>query len=191
MSKTLENQQLGLQNANNIAITVLLVSLGMLFATFLLALFMYKLTATTWPPMGLKEVALYPPLQSTLIILLSSFTYMKFESLFARSNPKYKNQLIYTIYLGVLFLISQVWIWSLWLERGITVDMSIYGSIIYVMTGVHGAHIVLSLLSLFYVQYIVQRKEKNKTQIIISNVGKVWHFLTIVWLIILVTTFIW
>ncbi len=186
-----DKQHSGLINANNIAITILLVSLGMLFATFLLALLMYKLTATSWPPMGMKAVNVYPLLQSSFIIILSSFTYIKFQGFFFSNNEKYKKHLLYTTVLGLGFLISQVWIWSLWHERGITVDIGIYGSLLYVMTGVHGAHIILSLLALFYVHYIIERKERNKTEIIISNVGRIWHFLTIIWLIILATTFIW
>lgn len=161
MTKAANKQHLGLSSANEIAVTIVLVSLGMLFATFLLCLFMFKLTATSWPPMGVGQVDLYPPLQSTLIILISSFTYHQFQKLFLKNDRNSKKFLNLTTVLGFLFLLSQIWIWNLWAQQGITASSGIYGSLLYVMTGIHGAHIIVSLLALLYVSYIFSNKEKK------------------------------
>jgi cytochrome c oxidase subunit 3 len=172
----------------SVTMVVTLISFAMLFATLMMGFALYRFTAPVWPPAGMEKPSLVIPMISTLLIILSSFFYMNFEKEISKGFIK-KQGLIWTLILGVGFMASQFLFWSQLKSHGIFVSSGIFPSIIYAFTWIHAAHIVLAIGLLAWLLTAL-KKEDSMTSIRVSNVGKFWHFLGIVWLIMFVTIFV-
>ena len=95
MNVTVDRNIEGKKLASSIAMTMSLVTFAMLFATMFLGYTVFRMQQPVWPPMGMPRVGLTIPLLSTLLIVVSSFTYWKFEK-----NIETKKWLIITTLLG-------------------------------------------------------------------------------------------
>ncbi len=173
---------------SSVAMIVTLVSFGMLFLTLMMAFAMYRLTAPVWPPAGMQRPDLLLPTLSTLMIFLSSYFYIKFEKNTTIGKIDRQN-LTVTLALGVAFMTSQFLFWSHLKAQGIFVSSGVFASIIYAFTWIHAAHIVVGLGLLSWLFSALNSSDKL-TAVKVSSVGKFWHFLGIVWLIMFVTIFV-
>ena len=171
---------------SSIAMVMTLVSFAMLFATLMLGYFAYRFTSEVWPPLGMQRASLGLPTISTVIILLSSLTYFLSEGAFLRGEKgSFKTYFFCTLSLGSAFMISQVFLWKNLQINGIYVDTTVFASIIYAFTWVHAAHVVGGILALLFLIPSVQgKRDEQRSEIWIKNVGQFWHFLGIVWVII-------
>lgn len=177
---------------SSIGMIVLLTSFAMLFATLLLGYLIFRLTSEVWPPMGIDPISLTIPSLSTLIIALSSMTYVKFQNIYASKNLK-GLKIFYglTLAAGILFLIAQLALWQSMQSHGLYVSGGIFQSLFYSLTWIHAAHIVAALLSLLILIPTVFGNYNEDKEIWIQNIGKFWHFLGIVWLIMYVIMFVY
>jgi cytochrome c oxidase subunit 3 len=173
---------------STVAMIVTLISFGMLFLTLMMGFAMFRFTAPVWPPAGMEKPSLFIPTLSTLIIFLSSLAYIQFEKEVEKGFAS-KIYLLVTIGLGLLFMASQFIFWNDLSSKGIFVSSGIFASILYSFTWIHAAHIIAGLSLLLWL-YFKLDKEDKKITIHTSNVGKFWHFLGIVWLIMFVTIFV-
>jgi cytochrome c oxidase subunit 3 len=172
----------------SVTMVVTLISFAMLFATLMMGFALYRFTAPVWPPAGFGKPSLVIPMISTLMIILSSFFYMNFEKEISKGVIN-RRGLIWTLILGIGFMVSQFLFWNQLKSHGIFVSSGIFPSIIYAFTWIHTAHIVLAIGLLTWLLTSL-KKEDSMTSIRVSNVGKFWHFLGIVWLIMFVTIFV-
>ena len=100
-----------------------------------------------------------------------------------------KRNLMVTLVLGFAFMASQAIFWNQLKSHGILVSSGIFPSIIYAFTWIHAAHIVAGLGLLLWL-YGTLKTPNSMTAVKVSNIGKFWHFLGIVWLIMFVTIFV-
>ena len=74
--------------------------------------------------------------------------------------------------------------------HGLYVSGGVFQSLFYSLTWIHAAHIASAIVSLFVlVPTVVSQYDQNK-EIWIENIGKFWHFLGIVWLLMYVIMFV-
>lgn len=165
---------------SSIAMTVVLVSWVMFFATLFLAYALYRITANVWPPMGFENISLNLPTLSMVVIILSSISYEVYRKV------KSKHYLTGTLVLGLGFLVSQLYLWDALKLKGIYVEAGIFPSIIYAFTWIHAAHIGLGIISLVTLYFI----KKENIEIWNKNVGTFWHFLGIIWFLMYATIFV-
>lgn len=182
-----KNQQKieGMQLASVVAMCVF----AMLFGGFFLALVLTRDTQTIWPPPSFRLVSILKPLLATLAIILSSVTLnfaAKLES---------KKLLGVTMFLGILFLIIQFLYWQELNHLGFNVETGVFASFLHALTWVHVAHIVLGLFFLF-LYYMglnsLVSLSKDSRVVVKARLGfysTFWHFLTIVWFILLIGLF--
>lgn len=140
------------------------------------------------------ELDLFLGTTNTIILLSSSMT-MALSISFVRRGKKALSVLFQsgTIFLGVLFLVNKYIEWNAHINHGIYPDspllleMSrgkiIFFSLYYVMTGLHGLHVligvcVISGAVVFTLREIIRRNEFVK----LENTGLYWHFVDIVWI---------
>lgn len=173
---------------SSIAMIVTLVSFGMLFLTLMMGFAIFRFTAPVWPPAGMEKPSLLLPTISTLVIVLSSLIYISFEKNVAKGVAD-KRSLTWTLILGVAFMVSQFLFWNQLKSHGIFVSSGIFASIIYAFTWIHAAHIVAGLGLLVWL-YSALKTADSMTAVKVANVGKFWHFLGIVWIIMFVTIFV-
>jgi cytochrome c oxidase subunit III len=175
---------------SSVAMTVALISWGMLFATMFLGYFLVRFNAPVWPPVEIQDLPQLLPFLSTLIMGLSSLTYHRLENTAPVSLAKRKVYWLGTIVLGILFLLLQ---WKLWGDlkvSGILVSDGMVPSMVYAFTWLHAAHIVLGLCALLWPGYYLFLKPTGLTKITLLNVGKFWHFLGVVWLLMYLMIFV-
>lgn len=171
---------------NSVAMTVTLISFGMLFGTVFLGYFLVRFNSPTWPPVEIENLPKLLPFLSTLVMALSSFTYFKFE----QSGGAKKGLWTSTVFLGVLFLALQWVLWGALKASGILASNGQVPSMVYAFTWLHAGHIVMGLLALLWLGYFVFRKPGGLTEIKLINVGKFWHFLGVVWLVMYLMLFV-
>ncbi len=194
------NQQLNAQKielkrkafSSSIAMTMLMVSFSMVFATLMLGYFSYRFTSDVWPPMGMQRVDLGIPTTSTVLILLSSLTYFMAEGSFVQNNAK-KFNLFYgaTVMLGVVFMAVQSWLWFSLKKNGLFVNSGIFASMIYGFTWIHAAHVVGGIAALAtLIPTLTGKRTADSSSLWVKNVGIYWHFLGIIWVIMYFSLFV-
>lgn len=122
---------------------------------------------------------------STIVILLSSVT-MQWTYFAVKRNQlaSAKNMIVLTSVAGVIFLALQ------WMGWGSLIESSIYlvgnpsGSFLYIITGLHAAHIISAIVFLLVVLANALRNRFNLNQIEMCTTY--WHFLGVLWLYLFV-----
>lgn len=184
-TKNLSDSEQGQEIVSSIGMIVALVSFAMLFATLMLGFAMFRITAPVWPPAGMVRPSLLIPAISTIFLLLSSVSYIWFEKDIAN-----KKALLITTALGLAFMFMQSAFWYQLKAQGIFASSGIFPSIIYAFTWIHAAHVVAGLGLLLWLIFFGLKNTNTKTLLHVSSVGKFWHFLGIVWIIMFLTIFV-
>jgi cytochrome c oxidase subunit 3 len=100
---------------------------------------------------------------------------------------------IVTITLGLVFLVNKYIEWSAHIGHGIYPDspqllhMSrgkiIFFSLYYVMTGIHGLHVLIGVCVIFGMLILTARQTINREDFVkLENTGLYWHFVDIIWI---------
>ncbi len=169
---------------SSVAMTVTLISFGMLFATCFLGYALVRFNSPSWPPVEIQGMPKLLPFLSTLVMALSSLCYWKLE----QKPSEGKLWWSLTLVLGLVFLGLQWTLWQGLKEAGILVSNGMMPSMVYAFTWLHAGHIFLGLLGLLYVGHYLWRQ--THTALLLQNVGKFWHFLGVVWLVMYLTLFV-
>ncbi len=165
-----------------IAMTVVLISLSMLFATLFLSYALYRSSVETWPPADLASINLTLPTLNSVLIAASSATYV----LYQRASRFRALWWSATLILGAAFLAFQVQFWQALKVQGLFAGTHVFSSVLYGFTWIHAAHLALGIVALFFVSPWKGRPGPAS----ISNVGKFWHFLGATWFLLYVGLFL-
>lgn len=184
MTKNPENEMNNFRNS--VAMTVTLISFGTMFASLFLGYFLVRFNAPVWPPVEIENLPKLIPFFSTLVMAASSFTYWKME----KESENRKKFWLATTALGILFLVSQWSLWNALASSGIFVSNGNVPSMVYAYTWIHAGHIVIALGLLFWLGHLIFRQPQKVTEVKITNVGKFWHFLGVVWFIMYLMLFV-
>ncbi len=176
---------------NNLAMTVTIVMGSMLFATLFMGYAIYRSNSLVWPPLGIPKVSLLVPTISSMVISLSSwFLFQVRKRVQANNYSGAHEALNISGLLGILFVISQIYLWYSLKQTGIFIGTSgIFGSVMYGFTWIHAFHVLMGLGALLYLKIVLKPITPYALQKTI-NVEKFWHFLGVVWLIMYLTMFV-
>jgi cytochrome c oxidase subunit 3 len=183
MARNPENEMKNFQQS--VAMTVTLISFGMMFASMFLGYFLVRFNAPTWPPVEIEKMPKLLPFLSTVVIALSSFAYYKFEK-----GTQKKTPWLLTVALGALFLGLQFALWNSLAAAGIFVGNGNVPSMVYAFTWLHALHIVMALGLVLWLGFFVYRRPSGLTDGRLINVGKFWHFLGVVWFLMYLMLFV-
>ncbi len=87
-----------------------------------------------------------------------------------------------TIALGFLFLAGQFLAWLNLAAQGLTLASSPSSSFFYLLTAMHGLHLLGGLAGLLYVVYRVRRSSAVRAVSAYKAASLYWHFMTLLWL---------
>jgi len=131
---------------------------------------------------------------NTVILLTSSLT-MVLAIVFLRQAKKGASllALAMTVFLGLLFLINKYFEWSAEIGHGIFPNSPellarshgevLFFGLYYVMTGLHGLHVMIGVLLLTVVMIRVARERITPERyIFLENAGLYWHLIDIIWI---------
>lgn len=96
-----------------------------------------------------------------------------------------------TILLGVIFLCMVAFEWSELISDGVTVQSSVYGSVFYIITGFHMAHVTAGILAFIVVLLRVSKSKFTPAQATAAMATSYyWHFVDVVWLGVFITLYL-
>ncbi|MFT7033990.1 MAG: cytochrome c oxidase subunit 3 [Cyclobacteriaceae bacterium] len=161
------------------AMWLFMVSVVMLFAAFTSA-YVVKQSDGVWLDFQLPVLFDY----TTAVIILSSIS-MHWAVIAAKKNliKMIRVALVVTFVLGSLFLVGQLMAWGELVEADVHFVGNAAGSFLYVLTGVHGIHLVSAVIFLIVVLFSAfQYKIHSKSLVQLEICATYWHFLGGLWL---------
>jgi len=124
---------------------------------------------------------------STAAIIASSITlFFAGKAFKQREMLRYRSLMTVTLVLGVLFIVLQVigfkHLWSI----GMTLQKNVSFSFLYVIVGLHGAHVIggiIALIVLYLKGFSTKRRNYDSTPVEVTSTY--WHFVDILWIYLL------
>lgn len=135
---------------------------------------------------------------NTLILLASSFSLRWSQKAYKKdATADYKSALLSTLFLSLMFLLSQAYGWKLLFEQNIAINSGNGASYLYLISGLHFLHVILGLpfLAWFYLDARKKMVEPVSVLIYYSDPSKrltlklitwYWHFLDILWIYLVI-----
>lgn len=144
-------------------------------------------SAKQWPPAGTPEIHLLIPALGTIILVSSSLTCeLGHKALLANRRSACKSWLMLTLLLGVAFLGLQGYEWGLLMNyAAFTPQSGVIGTLFYLITGFHGAHVItgLLLLTLVYARLELGSLDR-KRHFSLNAASWYWHFVDVIWIFV-------
>jgi cytochrome c oxidase subunit 3 len=141
-----------------------------------------------------EELDLFLGTTNTAILLTSSLS-MALSIALVRRGQKGLSLLCQaiTILLGIVFLVDKYIEWSAHIRNGIYPDAPllvqmgrgkiIFFSLYYVMTGLHGLHVLIGVCVIAATFLLTRKGAINRADFVkLENTGLYWHFVDIVWI---------
>lgn len=170
-------------NPKKFALWIFMATIVMLFAAFTSA-YIVRQSEGNWLNFQLPSIFYF----STAILVLSSGT-MHWAYLSAKRDnlSMVKLAIGTTLLLGLVFLFTQYSGWGNLVEQGVYFVGNPSGSFFYILTGLHGLHIVSGLFFLLVLLYsTINYNVHSKKMLLIEMGASYWHFLDILWLYLLI-----
>jgi cytochrome c oxidase subunit 3 len=89
-----------------------------------------------------------------------------------------------TLTLGLFFVVGQVLAWQRLASQGLFLATSPSSSFFYLLTAMHGLHLLGGVLGLIYVGYRLRRNARN-AQTSLGTAAVYWHFVDLLWVYLL------
>ena len=158
-------------------------SIVMMFAG-LTSAYIVKRNQANWVTFNLPQLFWY----STAVIMLSSGTiFMAGKAFRERKMARYRNLMVATLVLGVLFMVLQYFGFKQLWAKGITLQANVSYSFLYVIVGLHGVHVLGGVLALGVTLLKAFSKKTRSYDIVpVELVSTYWHFVDILWIYLLI-----
>ena len=187
-------QQAGTHDVSHqrkVAMWVFLGSEVLLFGSLITTFLLYRTRIGDGP--AAEEIFDIPFTSvSSFILLMSSLTMvMAHHSASRKDWRQMRVWLLATGMLGMVFLAGQVFEFTEFVEEGLTVTTSPFGSSFFLLTGFHGAHVavgVLMLLATAFMSFTGRLRDGEGMNVEI--IGLYWHFVDIVWIVIFTVVYL-
>ena len=130
---------------------------------------------------------------TTGVLVASSFSFEVARRALRQNNYKrFNNWILLTTVLGALFLLGQFIAWRQLAAQGIYVNTNPHSSFFYLLTSLHGVHLLGGLIALIYVTVAAFRlrigfKRRNAVEV----TAIYWHFMDVLWVYLLALLFFW
>lgn len=173
----------------NVMLALVLFGLTTLFLSLSVA-FIYSRIQSDLPPIKLPNIFIF----NTLILLASSFTMIQAKKAYKKDNTsKYKQLLLITVFLSILFLIAQIFGWRALFQQDILINSGNSASYLYVISALHFGHVIFGIpfLGTFLWRAHKYMQEPVSVLVYFSDPAKLlrlrlltiyWHFLDGLWI---------
>jgi heme/copper-type cytochrome/quinol oxidase subunit 3 len=202
-----------IQEGLGLGMVLFILSEIMLFFSFFWAFFHYSITPSqvlgnVWPPESIQLLDVFGlPLNNTILLLSSGLLLTIGHWMFVTSQGKEDvwmsaAYVLGTAFVGVMFLVCQLYEYF----YGLTFNCSetVFGSIFYLTTGFHGAHVIIGTIFLIFcgvrlVLTALDVKSKKWESFKFSKdyhfgfeaAAWYWHFVDVVWIFLYLTIYWW
>lgn len=164
------------------AVAIASISILVLFMAMAAAFLVLRATSPRWVAFHVPSIVW----ANTAVLVLSSLTVELAQRRLARDDRAGFYQLwIITTGLGVLFLCGQLVAWRRLVEAGIYVATTQASSFFYVLTALHGVHLLGGVIALVYVAFRNFGEGRVSRAIAAEVASYYWHFMDGLWLFLL------
>jgi cytochrome c oxidase subunit 3 len=156
-----------------------------LFATY----FFLRASASTWPPRGTPLPELSPAWIFSIVLLGSSVPIFWGEAAIKRGRVRQLQvALALSLVMGAAFLGNEGWEWA---HLGFSWTQNVYASLFYVITGLHGIHVLVGLAINGQVQAkTAMGKLSARHHVSMQVFSLYWHFVDVVWIFVFTTLYL-
>jgi cytochrome c oxidase subunit 3 len=163
-----------------VGVMIWLGSEFMFFSGLFAAFFTIRAAAPVWPPPGTK-LDTVQALVFTVVLLVSSPT-MQF-GVWAQEQGQFRKAKVWivtSLLLGAAFLANQGYEWR---TLGFSPKNNAYQSLFFIMSGLHGLHVLLGLVAMTALlgRLAGSNKDPGETAVF-QAVSYYWHFVDIMWI---------
>jgi cytochrome c oxidase subunit 3 len=167
-------------NPQKFALWVAIGGIVMMFGAFTSA-YVVRRAAGNWLEFKLPDLFFL----NTVVIVLSSVTLHYSYTAFKKGNEKwYKGLLITTFVLGIAFIVLQYKGWEAMTAIGATFTANPSSSFIYVISGLHAAHVLGGIAALIVAMthaFVLPFKPTIRRKQRFELVCHYWHFVEVLW----------
>lgn len=167
-------------HSHKFALWVAIATIIMMFGAFTSA-YIVRRAAGNWYEFKLPDIFLI----NTLVIVASSVTLHASYRAFLRGLEKqYKALLSVTFVLGISFVVLQYMGWNAMTEMGATFTTNPSSSFVYVISGLHAAHVlggVAALIVAMVHAHVLPYKPTPRRRLRFELVVHYWHFVDALW----------
>ena len=90
-----------------------------------------------------------------------------------------------TIFCGLFFVGMQVYEFTHFVHKGLTLQRNLFGASFFVLTGFHGTHVTIGVIWLITMFVLaLQRKLPPQRALNLEIAALYWHFVDVVWVVI-------
>ena len=125
----------------------------------------------------------------TVVLIASSFT-SQFGVFAAERGDVFglRKWFTVTVVLGVIFLGLVAFEWTEMVMAGVTPQSSVFGSVVYIITGFHMAHVTAGIIAFIVVLLRVAKSKFTPAQATAAMaVSYYWHFVDAIWVGVFIT----
>jgi heme/copper-type cytochrome/quinol oxidase subunit 3 len=160
----------------------------MLFAGLLAAWYDLRGATAVWPPAGTSNDVTGATI-GTVVLGLGSVTMGIAQHSARRKHRRLARAMLLTTFaFAVAFAIIALRDWS---DANFHVDTSAYGTMFYVITGTHLAHVVAGAVLLLAMAIFLARPAfEADQQAGVEAIGYYWHFVFVIWVAVWATIYL-
>lgn len=167
------------------ALWVGIATIIMMFGAFTSA-YIVRRAAGNWYEFKLPDIFWV----STIVIVASSLTlHASYRAFVSGMERRYKSLLVVTLVLGLFFVVLQYLGWKAMTAMGATFTINPSSSFVYVISGVHAAHVlggvtalIMALIHAFALPYKPTPRRRLRFELVVHY----WHFVDILWVYLFV-----
>lgn len=174
----------GISN-EKMAMWAFLASDCLLFGALISTYILYRHKAVAGPtPHSLYDIPFTSV--SSFVLLMSSLSMALAVAAIQRGDERrLRVWLSTTALLGSVFIGGQIYEFTSFIRRGMTIKTNVTSGAFFVLTGFHGVHVTLGILMLLsLVSLSIRGKIPQAKAEVVEIAGLYWHFVDIVWIII-------
>jgi heme/copper-type cytochrome/quinol oxidase subunit 3 len=152
-----------------------------IFVSLLAAYFYLRSSASVWPEGGIKEPELFPTWVFSIVLIGSSLPIFWGEAAIKRGQVRrLQVALALALLMGAAFLGNEGYEWA---HLTFPWSANAYASSFYVITGLHGIHVLVGLVMNAQVQVKARLGKLSADRHVSMQVfGLYWHFVDAVWI---------
>ena len=141
---------------------------------------------------GLPRMPLLLPAINTCVIILSSVVLLSVQRAMRDGDARrIRNGALGALVLGTLFLVMQGIEWTRLLGSGWLPAGSIASGLFYLLSGMHGLHIIGGLVLLTMLWRKISRPGTRRQVLVALRIAAIyWHFVSLVWIALFMMMFI-
>lgn len=140
--------------------------------------------APVWPPPGTPSLPRGLWLSTALLLAASGTLHAALRSVRRNQRFALRTWLAFTLVLAIGFLVSQIASWGVAVAAHMPPGLNMFAITFYLLTGLHGLHIIGGLVPLLIVNVRASRGRYSPTDHAgLTYCALYWHFLDIVWLV--------